>query len=75
MSRVAEGIVLGLLAIAAWRSQRNPPKVYLGEQRIHHGAVGTALTLFAKDPLWRAFGAVLALDDLKDAKDWLLSRV
>lgn len=71
MNRIEKGIVTGILALMLWESQRNPSKVYIGGRRIHHGLVEAVLTIFAKDPFWKTFGATLALHDLKDAKDWL----
>ena len=54
---------------AAWRSQENPPKVYLGETRIHHYHVGAAIALLGiifGSPTAVGFGAGLVLDDIDD---------
>jgi hypothetical protein len=81
------GLVLGIVAteiISAYWSSRypNPPKVYAFNRRIHHGEIGTLLTLSAlllrrTNPAVSIAAAVLTgigleliKDDRADIKDW-----
>lgn len=56
-----------------WNSQTNPPKVYIGDTRVHHGEVGVVLGLigiFSDDKRLTGLGTGLALDDLHDMPEW-----
>ena len=53
-----------------WDSQRNPPKVYLGDTRVHHyqaGGLLALLGLLAGNPAAVGFGTGLVLHDIDDA--------
>jgi hypothetical protein len=77
------GIVTSEIISAYWRSRYpNPPKVYAFNRRIHHGEIGTLLTLSAlllrrTNPAVSIAAAVLTgiglgliKDDRADIKDW-----
>lgn len=69
--KLAGGVLLGLLAGMIWSSQKNPPKVYLGNTRIHHYHAGTLLSivgLLTKSPTAAGIGVGLLLDDIDDAQ-------
>ena len=71
--RAAVAASIALTAVLLWRSMANPPKVYLSGHRIHHGATGALLAglgVVLKRSELVAFGAVLALDDVKDLPYW-----
>ena len=64
-----QGLVTALSAGKIWNAQENPPKVYIGEQRIHHYQVGIALfiaAIFLKSPTLAGIGTGLFLDDVDD---------
>lgn len=63
------GIVLGLTAGLIWRSQTNPPKIYLGNYRVHHyhfGGLLTLLGILTNSPTAAGIGIGLITDDLED---------
>ncbi|CDI05453.1 hypothetical protein [Candidatus Nitrosotenuis uzonensis] len=69
-----DGYGLGSRLTKDWNSKPNPPKVYIGGYRIHHGLVGAALTvagILSEKPALVGLGASLALDDIADMPDWL----
>lgn len=59
--------------VKTWNSRPNPPKVYLGDYRIHHGLAGLLLVAAG---LWLdhksvvGIGARLVIDDIEDYEDW-----
>lgn len=61
-----------------WSSQKNPGKVYVGNRRVHHGAIGNMLKFsknFKKsDPtitgILSGIGEGLAKDDYDDRNEW-----
>lgn len=62
---LSAAVVLGKV----WSSQSNPPKVYLGDTRIHHYHVGGILALLgliSGSLTAIGFGAGLILDDIDD---------
>ena len=62
---LSAAVAVGLI----WKSQTNPPKVYLGNTRIHHYHVGGILALFgliSGSPTAVGFGTGLILDDIDD---------
>lgn len=64
-----QGLVTALNASKIWNAQENPPKVYIGEQRIHHYQIGIALfiaAIFLKSPTLAGIGTGLFLDDIND---------
>ena len=63
-----------LAAVSVWRTMPNPPKVYIGGNRIHHGLAGAlmfGLGVLTKRRDAAAAGLVLALDDIEDFQQWL----
>lgn len=69
IEKILSGILIGLAVGAMWRSQRNPPKISLGETRIHHyqtGAAMAALGILFDKPLIGGIGTGLFLDDIDD---------
>ena len=66
-------VAIALLIVLLWRSMPNPPKVYPGGRRMHHGPLGAALVglgVVLKRPYVATFGAILALDDIEDLPHW-----
>ena len=66
--------LVALIAVFAWRSMSNPPKVRVGGIRVHHGLVGAGmfvLGILSKRPHLAILGLILALDDIEDASEWL----
>ncbi|MDQ4073408.1 MAG: hypothetical protein M3162_03785 [Thermoproteota archaeon] len=65
-----------------WNSQENPGKVYVGNRRVHHGAIGNMLGFskyFKKsDPtitgILSGIGEGLTKDDYDDRKEWFKFR-
>ena len=58
----------------SWSSQPNPPKVYIGPYRIHHGLVSAIMALagyYYDDDYLKGAGLAGALDDIDDLPDWL----
>jgi len=69
-----EGYDLGELATTLWNSQKNPDKVYVGGNRIHHGLIGTILGLYGaseNDDYVKGLGKSLMKDDIDDLPNWL----
>ena len=69
-----EGFDLGKSITTLWNLQKNPGKVYVGGNRIHHGLVGTILSLYGayeKDDYVKGFGKSLMKDDIDDLPNWL----
>jgi hypothetical protein len=72
MRNLEKALVAFSAAVAigvAWNSQRNPPKVHLGETRIHHYHVGGLLALLgliSGSPTAVGFGTGLILHDIDD---------
>lgn len=67
--KIIGGALLGLIAGLIWESQRNPPKVYLGDMRVHHyqaGELFVLLGLVAGSPTAVGIGAGLFLHDIND---------
>ena len=63
-----QGLVTALSVGKIWNKE-NPPKVYIGEQRIHHYQVGIALFIAGivfKSPTLAGIGTGLFLDDIDD---------
>jgi len=68
------GINDTLKIISSWKSQTNPPKVYVLGKRVHHGPVFALLALagiYYKDPYLVGAGIAGALDDVDDIDHWL----
>jgi len=58
----------------SWRTQPNPPKVYILGKRVHHGLVSAVmglLGLYTKDPYLVGAGIVGVVDDFADIDHWL----
>jgi len=69
-----DGYKFGDKLVKTWNSQPNPPKVYVGGNRIHHGLVGVGLGiagLIFEVPALTGLGTILAIDDIIDMPDWL----
>ena len=62
--------LIGALGVGEfWNSQTRPPKIYLGEKRVHHYQAGIILLLAGialKNPSVTGFGAGLFLHDIDD---------
>lgn len=70
----SDGYKLGNTLTKKWNLQPNPPKIYIGGYRIHHGLVGTLLGLvglITEKPAITGLGVKLALDDIDDIPDWI----
>ncbi len=71
--RAAVAASFALSAVLLWRSMQNPPKVYPGGRRMHHGLLGAVLVVLGvalKRSDVVAFGLILALDDIEDLPHW-----
>jgi len=69
-----EGFDLGKFVTTLWNLQKNPGKVHVGDYRIHHGLVGTILSLYGaheNDDYVKGFGKSLMKDDIDDLPNWL----
>jgi len=69
----SDGLELGNTLTTRWNSQPNPPEIYIGGYRIHHGLVGTLLGLaglITEKPAITGLGVKLALDDIADMPEW-----
>ena len=69
-----EGYDLGELATTLWNLQKNPDKVYVGGNRIHHGLIGSILGLYGaseNDDYVKGLGKSLMKDDIDDLPNWL----
>lgn len=67
------GQSIGKLAVALWKSQKAPGKVYVAGHRIHHGPVGALLTLagaYYNSSELVGFGEELVKDDIDDLPQW-----
>lgn len=59
--------------VTEWRSQPNPPKVYVLGHRVHHGLVCSLLGLaglYYNKPYLVGFGLCGAIDDIDDIDHW-----
>jgi hypothetical protein len=68
------GLQDSLSVTSKWNSQLNPPKVYIGGYRIHHGLVGSLIAVYGlltENKYAIGFGAGLAVDDIADMPHWL----
>jgi hypothetical protein len=74
LESIFDGFMLGDYGVRQWNAQPNPPKVYVGGNRIHHGLAGLVIAwgglLFDNKPAI-GLGTRLMIDDLLDAPDWL----
>jgi hypothetical protein len=76
------GSSISKILTSRWNSQKNPGKVYVGNRRVHHGAIGDMLKLsknFKKsDPtitgILSGIGEGLSKDDYEDRKEWFKFR-
>lgn len=69
-----QGLLDSLLITSKWNSQQNPPKVYVGGYRIHHGFVGSLIALYGlstENKYAVGFGLGFTVDDIADLPDWL----
>jgi len=69
-----EGYDLGQSATALWNLQKNPGKVHVGGNRIHHGLVGAILSVYGSlenDDYVKGLGKSLMKDDIDDLPNWL----
>lgn len=67
------GQSIGKLAVALWKSQKTPDKVYVVGHRVHHGPVGILLTLvgaYYNSPELVGFGEEITKDDIDDLPHW-----
>ncbi len=67
--KVLAGLTLGVTAGLIWETQRNPPKVYLGNRRVHHyeaGGILLLLALLTESPTAAGIGVGLFLHDIND---------
>ena len=63
----------GKLLCSLWDSQNNPPKVYIGGNRLHHGLFGLGLRIYGileNDDYLKGLGKSFMKDDIKDIPDW-----
>lgn len=68
------GYDLGKCATDLWKLQKNPGKVYVAGNRIHHGLVGVILGLYGtleNDDYVKGLGKSLIQDDINDSPNWL----
>ena len=66
---IENGLIAALSAGRLWNSQSDPPKVYVGNTRIHHYQVGMGLAvlgLILRSPTLTGVGIGLFLDDIDD---------
>ena len=71
---VETGASIAKILTSKWNSQKKPGKVYVGNRRVHHGAVGSIMNLsnaFKKDEptvtgIISGIGEGLVKDDYKD---------
>ncbi|GFN40599.1 MAG: hypothetical protein YK1309IOTA_2080002 [Marine Group I thaumarchaeote] len=78
MTKKIEPLEQGVIDMAkildSWRTQPNPPKVYIFGKRVHHGLVSAAMGLlgfYTKDPYLVGAGIVGVVDDFGDIDHWL----
>jgi len=75
---VETGASIAKILTSKWNSQKKPGKVYVGNRRVHHGAVGSIMNLsnaFKKDEptvtgIISGIGEGLVKDDYKDKDEW-----
>src|SRR6476620_6546894 len=75
---VETGASIAKILTSKWNSQKKPGKVYVGNRRVHHGAVGSIMNLsnaFKKDEptvtgIISGIGEGLVKDDYKDEDEW-----
>ena len=70
----AAGFSLATSLGEQWRARKNPPKVYIGGYRIHHGTVGLGLAILGElgdSPFVSGLGDGLMADDREDRSRWL----
>ena len=66
---IESGLIAALSAGRLWNSQSDPPKVYVGNTRVHHYQVGMGLAvlgLILRSPTITGVGIGLFLDDIDD---------
>lgn len=71
---LTQGLHDALSLTSKWNSQPNPPKVYIGGYRIHHGFVGSLVIIYGlltENQYAIGMGAGLAIDDISDMPHWL----
>ena len=69
-----EGYDLGKSVTTLWNLQKNPGKVHVGGNRIHHGLAGAILSLYGSiesDDYVKGLGKSLMKDDIDDLPNWL----
>jgi hypothetical protein len=79
---VKAGSSIAKILTSRWSSQKNPGKVYVGNRRVHHGAIGNMLKLSKNfknsDPtitgILSGLGDGLVKDDYEDRKEWFKFR-
>lgn len=57
-----------------WNSQKNPNKVYIFGNRLHHGLFGLGLSIYGtleNDDYLKGLGKSFMKDDIKDLPDWV----
>lgn len=72
------GLSIAKLLTTYWNSQQNPGKAYIFNRRVHHGEIGSLLSLsnlFKKSQpiptgILSGLGEGLAMDDYGDRKEW-----
>ena len=75
---VKTGSSIAKILTSKWNSQKKPGKVYVGDRRVHHGAIGSKIKLskaFKKDEpnitgIISGIGEGLAKDDYADKDEW-----
>jgi len=69
-----EGVEFARLVTTLWKLQSKPQKAYVLGYRIHHGLVGTLLSLYGTsegDDYMKGFGKGLMEDDINDLPKWI----
>ena len=72
--KYADGFSLATSLGEQWRAQKNPPKIYIGGHRIHHGTAGLGLAILGRlggIPFVSGLGDGLMADDREDRSRWL----